>query len=209
LSVERDALEREEARAKARQRGLSAEFLIGDVLDTSRIEAGTFSFTFRDVELSDLLREVVAAAELGQDEVRVIAEVNGALPKVRGDRERLRQVVQNLVDNAVKYSPAGGEVRVRATADDGRVLVEVEDAGPGISLDDQQLIFTKFGREGLERDLHPRNLDPRQLRQLFDEYATDEEPQDEGFVTTLAPAGSHTAQRCRDEVDWHTGGHGC
>ncbi|MDX6370715.1 MAG: two-component system, OmpR family, sensor histidine kinase KdpD, partial [Gaiellaceae bacterium] len=120
--------------------------LIGDVLDTSRIEAGTFSFTFRDVDLSDLLREVVAAAELGQDEVRVTAEVNGALPKVRGDRERLRQVVQNLVDNAVKYSPAGGEVRVRATVDDGRVLVEVEDAGPGISLDDQQLIFTKFGR---------------------------------------------------------------
>jgi signal transduction histidine kinase len=120
--------------------------LIGDVLDTSRIEAGTFSFTFRDVDLSDLLRDVVAAAELGQDEVRVTAEVNGALPTVRGDRERLRQVVQNLVDNAVKYSPAGGEVRVRATADDGRVLVEVEDAGPGIALDDQQLIFTKFGR---------------------------------------------------------------
>ncbi|MDX6412755.1 MAG: two-component system, OmpR family, sensor histidine kinase KdpD [Gaiellaceae bacterium] len=120
--------------------------LIGDVLDTSRIEAGTFSFTFRDVDLSDLLRDVVAAAELGQDEVRVTAEVNGALPKVRGDRERLRQVVQNLVDNAVKYSPAGAEVRVRANVVDGRVLVEVEDAGPGISLDDQQLIFAKFGR---------------------------------------------------------------
>jgi signal transduction histidine kinase len=120
--------------------------LIGDVLDTSRIEAGTFSFSFRDVDLSGLLREVVAAAELAQDEVRVTAEVNGALPKVRGDRERLRQVVQNLVDNAVKYSPAGGEVRVRAAADDGRVRVEVEDAGPGISLDDQQLIFAKFGR---------------------------------------------------------------
>ena len=78
--------------------------------------------------------------------MRVTAEVNGALPNVRGDRERLRQVVQNLLDNAVKYSPAGGEVQVRATADDGRVLVEVEDAGPGISLEDQQLIFAKFGR---------------------------------------------------------------
>ena len=68
------------------------------------------------------------------------------LPKVRGDRERLRQVVQNLVDNAVKYSPAGGDVQIRATADDGRVLVDVEDAGPGIPLEDQQLIFEKFGR---------------------------------------------------------------
>jgi signal transduction histidine kinase len=120
--------------------------LIGDVLDTSRIEAGTFSFTFSDVDLGELLRDVVAAAEFGQDEVRVSAEVNGALPHVRGDRERLRQVVQNLVDNAVKYSPAGAEVRVSASMDDESVRVDVQDQGPGIPLDDQKLIFEKFGR---------------------------------------------------------------
>ena len=94
--------------------------LIGDVLDTSRIEAGTFTFSFSDVDLAELVRDVVAAAEVGQDEVRVTAEVNGTLPRVRGDRERLRHVIQNLVDNAVKYSSAGGEVRVSATTGDGR-----------------------------------------------------------------------------------------
>jgi len=120
--------------------------LVGDVLDTSRIEAGTFSFAFTDVDLGELLRDVAAAAEFGQDEVRVSAEVNGALPHLRGDRERLRQVVQNLVDNAVKYSPAGSEVRVSARADDRIVRVEVQDQGPGIPLDDQKLIFEKFGR---------------------------------------------------------------
>jgi signal transduction histidine kinase len=61
--------------------------LIGDVLDTSKIEAGTFSYSFTDVDLAELLRDVVAVAELGQDEVRVRAEV-GALPHVRGDDRR-------------------------------------------------------------------------------------------------------------------------
>ncbi|HEU5279711.1 MAG TPA: ATP-binding protein [Gaiellaceae bacterium] len=129
--------------------------LIGDVLDTSRIEAGTFSFTFSDVDLAEVLRDVVAAADLAQDEVRVVAEVAGTLPSVRGDRERLRQVVQNLVDNAVKYSPAGAEVRVRATTDDGHVLVAVQDDGPGIPFDQQQLIFDKFGRASVEGGTKP------------------------------------------------------
>jgi signal transduction histidine kinase len=120
--------------------------LISDVLDTSRIEAGTFSFTFSDVDLAELLRDVVAAAELAQDEVRLNTELNAVLPRVRGDRERLRQVIQNLVDNAVKYSSAGGEVRVSATTYDGRIHVSVEDHGPGIPLEDQSLIFEKFGR---------------------------------------------------------------
>jgi signal transduction histidine kinase len=119
--------------------------LIDDVLDTSRIEAGTFSFTFSDVDLGELLRDVVAAAELAQDEVGLTADV-GALPPVRGDRERLRQVIQNLVDNAVKYSSAGGRVRVSAMVDDEQVLIDVEDRGPGIPPEDQQLIFEKFGR---------------------------------------------------------------
>jgi signal transduction histidine kinase len=129
--------------------------LVGDVLDTSRIEAGTFRFSFTDVDLGELLRDVAAAAEFGQDEVRVRAEVNGALPHLRGDRERLRQVVQNLVDNAVKYSPAGSEVRVSASAENGIVRVDVRDQGPGIPLDDQKLIFEKFGRSSVAGGAKP------------------------------------------------------
>jgi signal transduction histidine kinase len=65
---------------------------------------------------------------------------------VRGDAERLRQVLTNLIDNAIKYSPAGGEVEVRAYPENGRVLVDVRDEGPGIAKADQKLIFEKFGR---------------------------------------------------------------
>ncbi|HEY6069062.1 MAG TPA: ATP-binding protein [Gaiellaceae bacterium] len=120
--------------------------LISDVLDTSRIEAGTFSFTFTEVDVAELLRSVVAAAELGQGEVRLRAELVGTIPTIWGDRERLRQVMQNLVDNAVKYSSAGGEVRVVASAFDGLIRVDVEDDGPGIAFEDRELIFEKFGR---------------------------------------------------------------
>jgi signal transduction histidine kinase len=120
--------------------------LVGDVLDTSRIEAGTFSYSFSSVEVGELVRETVAAAGLSQDEVSVAASVRDPLPPVRGDRERLRQVLNNLVENAVKYSPAGAEVKVAAYPRASRVHVEVVDAGPGIPAEHQRLIFEKFGR---------------------------------------------------------------
>ena len=120
--------------------------LIGDVLDTSRIEAGTFSFRFAEVDLGRLVTDAVATAQVGQDEVQLRADVRAPLPEIRGDGERLRQVLTNLIDNAIKYSPAGAEVEVRAYQEDGLVRIDVRDSGPGIAKDDQKLIFEKFGR---------------------------------------------------------------
>jgi signal transduction histidine kinase len=120
--------------------------LIGDVLDTSRIEAGTFSYSFTDVDLADLVRAAAAAAEHGQDEIPVHAVVHDPIPTVRGDRDRLRQVLINLIDNAVKYSRPGEEVRVVAQTQNGRVLIDVVDSGPGIAPEHQLVIFEKFGR---------------------------------------------------------------
>jgi signal transduction histidine kinase len=120
--------------------------LIGDVLDTSRIEAGTFSYSFTDVDLSRLVKDAVSIASFGQDEVPVRAEVVEPLPPIRGDRERLRQVLANLIDNAVKYSPAGEEVAVTAARENGLVRITVRDRGPGIPFDQQRIIFEKFGR---------------------------------------------------------------
>jgi signal transduction histidine kinase len=101
---------------------------------------------FDEVDLAELVRDVAASAQLGQDEVRVAATIAEPLPHVRADRERLRQVLANLVENAVKYSPTGEAVDVHATATNGRVLVDVRDRGPGVSNEDQLLIFEKFGR---------------------------------------------------------------
>jgi len=120
--------------------------LISDVLDTSRIEAGTFTFSFTDVDVAVLVSDSVAAASAVQDEVSVVADLDGPLPHVRGDRERLRQVLGNLIDNAVKYSDAGSSVEVSARRAARGVRVEVRDHGPGIPLEQQTLIFEKFGR---------------------------------------------------------------
>jgi signal transduction histidine kinase len=120
--------------------------LVGDVLDTSRIEAGTFSYRFEDVDLGRVVDEAVEAAVLAQQDVPVVSSVRGALPAIRGDRARLRQVLGNLIENAVKYSPEGGEVRVSAVAANGTVRIAVRDAGPGIPRDQQGRIFEKFGR---------------------------------------------------------------
>ena len=129
--------------------------LIGDVLDTSRIEAGTFSYSFGDVDLAELVRDSAAAADQGQDEVPVRAFVRGPLPRVRGDRDRLRQVLINLIDNAIKYSSPGDEVRVDAQSSNSRVLIEVHDRGPGIAPEHHKVIFEKFGRVQIGHSAKP------------------------------------------------------
>jgi len=123
--------------------------LIGDVLHTSQIEAGTFA-AVQAVDVPAVKREILAHEEL-------FLKLAGELPKemvfekellapIRGDRERLRQVLANLLENAIKYSPSGEEVEVRAQQENGKVRISVADHGPGIPHDQQRLIFEKFGR---------------------------------------------------------------
>jgi signal transduction histidine kinase len=120
--------------------------LIGDVLDTSRIEAGTFTYRFDDVDVGELAEEAVASASVGQDEVQIRAVVRRPLPAVRGDRVRLRQVLSNLLENAVKWSKGGEHVDVEVSATNGRVVIGVRDRGPGIPREEHGMIFEKFGR---------------------------------------------------------------
>ncbi|HJQ73883.1 MAG TPA: ATP-binding protein [Gaiellaceae bacterium] len=129
--------------------------LVGDVLDTSRIEAGTFSYRFEELDLGRVVDEAVEAAVLAQQEVSVVGAVHGRLPAIRGDRARIRQVLGNLIENAVKYSPEGGEVRVSAQAGNGAVRIAVRDAGPGIPREQQGRIFEKFGRADVEGSSKP------------------------------------------------------
>src|SRR5581483_8135669 len=110
--------------------------LVGDVLDTSRIDAGTFPYSFAEVDVAALVHDAVAGA----------AKLPRELPPVRGDAARLRQVLVNLLDNAVKYSPDDSVVEVRASTTNGRIVIDVADTGGGIASEDQQVIFEKFGR---------------------------------------------------------------
>jgi signal transduction histidine kinase len=120
--------------------------LASDVLETSLIEAGTFTYSFAEVDIGTLVHAAAEAARSGPAAVRV--RVADGLPGVRADRGRLRQVITNLVDNAIRYEPVDGAVDVRAYPLDGRVCVDVTDHGPGIAGEDQERIFEKFGRAG-------------------------------------------------------------
>lgn len=118
-----------------------------DLLNISKVEAGTLEVTLAPVRVADLASAVVVALEpqaQGRG-VRVALEEAGA-PTARADSGRLRQVLFNLLENAVKYSPPGGAIVVRARAAGERVRLEVEDRGPGIAPDDRGRLFREFSR---------------------------------------------------------------
>ncbi|RLC67046.1 MAG: hypothetical protein DRI48_03300 [Chloroflexi bacterium] len=122
--------------------------LINDLLDISRVETGRVRFEPRPTQIGDVISEVVNALA-GQAEAKrqtLTYEVVGGLPDVMGDRDRLNQVLTNLVSNAIRYTPIGGEVEVRAYPVEGAVRVDVRDTGIGITPEDMGRIFERFYR---------------------------------------------------------------
>lgn len=119
--------------------------LVDDLLDLARLDAGQVSFAREPVDLNALIARVIDRLSLraGEKSVRLENAVAG-LPTVVGDGDRLAQVFTNLVDNAIKHTPAGGRIRLRADARGLEVLVHVEDSGPGIPADELSRIFERF-----------------------------------------------------------------
>ena len=121
--------------------------LINDLLFMTQIEAGKLELQPARVELAELAEECAAAAKpLAQERRIELGVVPGAAPAVEADRSRLTQVLDNLLSNALKFTPPGGQVEVWLGADDGTVRVEVADSGMGISARDQRHLFEPFFR---------------------------------------------------------------
>jgi signal transduction histidine kinase len=129
--------------------------LIQDLLDVSKIESGTLTLDPRPVSAASLVQDAVTlmqpvATAAG---VHIRHKAAASLPKVIADADRLRQVFSNLLGNAIRHSPAGGEVNVRAESLGDEVLYLVTDTGPGIALEDRPHLFNRFwqarrGRHG-------------------------------------------------------------
>lgn len=119
--------------------------LVLNLLDLARFDAGIARFEPAPLDLKGLLQTVVERFDRQAQHagVRLLLEVND-LPMVPGDRDRLTQVFTNLVENALRHSPAGGEVRIIATVFDGQVEVRVIDQGPGIPIEDLERVFDRF-----------------------------------------------------------------
>ncbi len=121
--------------------------IVEDLLLASHLDSGKLQLAMADCDPADLVTGVVQAAKIHVPEnVQLVVDLEPALPRVRADASQLRQVIGNLVDNAVKYSPDGGEVRVAAAANGGSVRFSVSDTGLGIPLGEQRRIFEKFYR---------------------------------------------------------------
>jgi signal transduction histidine kinase len=120
--------------------------LTTDFLDARLLEEGRLELGLSEVDLVEIAREQAQVFVAGSDKHPLVLDLPSRPLHVRADRDRLSQVVGNLVANAVKYSPDGGEVQIRVFDDGGRAALEVTDHGVGIPLEDQPLIFTKFYR---------------------------------------------------------------
>jgi signal transduction histidine kinase len=120
--------------------------LINDVLDLSKVEAGQVELEVHPFSLREALeRGVVMVRERAtEDGVRVAFAADPEVDVVEGDERRIKQVIFNLISNAVKFTPAGGEVGVSATRVNGEVRVSVADTGPGIAPEDWDRIFEEF-----------------------------------------------------------------
>ena len=122
--------------------------LVNDLIDVSSIEAGRFRILRQRLPMEGLVRGVITglyslAAEKG---IVIKVELPAILPDVDGDEERLKQVMTNLVGNAIKFSPNGSSVVVRGGAMDNKVLIQVTDQGKGMSPETMLHLFKRFYR---------------------------------------------------------------
>ena len=120
--------------------------MINEMLDLDRMEAGKIRLQPKPVDVNSLVLEVVDRARSSSDKHRLHTELDETLPIISADPDRLVQVISNLVTNAVKYSPDGGEITVGTQSEDGHVHVAVHDQGIGIAPENIGKVFERYER---------------------------------------------------------------
>jgi PAS domain S-box-containing protein len=118
--------------------------LIQDLLEVSRIESGTLQVEASLLTLEALFKEVAEQVKPLASHHRLHFNLPERLPAIRGDRDRLQQVLMNLLSNALKFTPAGGEISVGAEVQTGSVRLWVADTGPGIPLENLSHVFDRY-----------------------------------------------------------------
>lgn len=116
--------------------------LVGDLLDLSRVEEGVTPLRVKDVRITDIFDDAIAQTRA--DGVRYVVDVRPEDLTVAADPDRLHQLLANLLDNAVRHSPSGGEIRLTAERLGDGVRLAVSDEGPGIAAADRDAVFERF-----------------------------------------------------------------
>ena len=138
-------MEREEVEA-IRGAARQADGLIQDLQDVSRISAGRLRVERRRVSLSEMVKESADIFEPVMEDavLRFVRRIDDDLPPVLADRQRLQQVLSNLLGNAVRFTPHGGEIVLSAQVHGDAIRVAVRDTGPGLSTDDLPRLFERY-----------------------------------------------------------------
>jgi len=121
--------------------------LINDLLNVSRIEEGRLLYDQEEAQIEDVLDSVIDASQEILRNKNMFLELNKKeTPKIRIDKEKMGVVIQNLLENAVKYTEQGGKIKISLDNDEKNVIFKIEDSGVGIPKSQQDRIFTKFFR---------------------------------------------------------------
>ncbi len=124
--------------------------IVGTLLDISAIESGKYKYAFTQTDMHTVLEELVADFGPGAAQKQISLfyshEEGQVVPPARADRERIKWVLNNLLDNAIQYTPPGGTVRLSLEATEQRIFVRVKDSGIGILSQDRANIFERFYR---------------------------------------------------------------
>lgn len=121
------------------------QHLIDQLLDASKIQAGKLKFNKEELDLTKLVEQCIENSQYMYPAIKIVKELENDIT-VYGNDERLEQVVMNLINNAVKYSPNNKEIVVKAVRNGTRAMVSIKDYGIGMSATDQKSIFERFYR---------------------------------------------------------------
>jgi signal transduction histidine kinase len=123
---------------------------INDILDLARVEAGEMKLNYSEVDIDHLVRESFRAVQFNaeQKRIRLLYEQENGPRTLMADDNKLFQVLNNLLGNAIKFTPEEGVVTVRKSSDNGNLLMTVSDTGPGLDQEQQKSIFEKFKQAG-------------------------------------------------------------
>lgn len=122
--------------------------LVGNLLYASRIQVNGLQMDITSLDLENLIHSVVRRLKAKAPDMRITLSIPSHLPIVMADRDRIEEVLQNLLDNAIKYSPRQPEINVSCYATGEEVIVSVRDSGMGIAVREQEQIFERFQRVG-------------------------------------------------------------
>ncbi|MFZ3054965.1 MAG: ATP-binding protein [Minisyncoccales bacterium] len=122
--------------------------LINDLLNVSRIEEGRFLYKQEPGQLEDIVKTIISSSQelLKMKKISLSVDIPDNLPKVNIDREKMELAVQNLLENAAKYTPEGGSIHISLEKHEAEVVFKIKDTGVGIPESEHERIFTKFFR---------------------------------------------------------------